>query len=59
MLASRIIPMLWFRLVIITGFMLFMLWEGSWIIGLVALLLLGVSAWQLRTAYHTRDSQKN
>lgn len=56
MLASRMIPALWFRLIVLAGFMLFMLRENMLLISLVALALLGVTGWQLRTAYRARAS---
>lgn len=56
MLASRMIPALWFRLIVLVGFMLFMLRENMLLISLIAFVLLSVTGWQLRTAYRTRDS---
>lgn len=58
MIASRMIPALWFRLIILLGFVLFMLWESMWIIALISLILVGVTGWQLSSAYRTRDSQE-
>ncbi|ANE04004.1 hypothetical protein [Corynebacterium crudilactis] len=55
MMASRMIPALWFRLIILLGFTGFVLWESQWIFGLIGVLLIAVSAWQLWTAYKTRD----
>lgn len=57
MMAARMIPALWFRLVILIGFMLFMLWESMWVLSVIGLVLLLLTAWQLRTAYQQRPPQ--
>lgn len=57
MIASRMIPALWFRLIVLVGFILFMAWESMWILCLVGLGLLALSGWQLRTAYQQRGTQ--
>lgn len=55
MMASRMIPALWFRLIVLIGFTGFVLWESMWIFVLIGLLLIAVSGWQLWTAHKTRD----
>lgn len=55
MMASRMIPALWFRFIVLIGFTGFVLWESMWIFVLIGLLLIAVSGWQLWTAYKTRD----
>ncbi len=54
MMAARMIPALWFRLVILIGFTLFMVWESMWILSLIGLGLLALTGWQLRSAYQQR-----
>lgn len=58
MLAARMIPALWFRLIVLLGFTLFMTWESAYIFSSIALLLAALTAWQLRTAYRHRESPR-
>lgn len=58
MLAARMIPALWFRLIVLLGFTLFMTWESAYIFSIIALLLTALTAWQLRTAYRNRESPR-
>lgn len=59
MMASRMIPALWLRFIVLIGFTLFMVWESTWIISLVGLALTFLTAWQLRTAYQQRNQREN
>lgn len=59
MMASRMIPALWLRFIVLIGFTLFMLWESTWIISLIGIALTLITAWQLRTAYQQRDQREN
>lgn len=59
MMASRMIPALWLRFIVLIGFTLFMLWESTWIISLIGIALTLVTAWQLRTAYMHRPQREN
>ncbi|MFP7365796.1 hypothetical protein SFC07_08505 [Corynebacterium callunae] len=54
MLAARMIPALWFRLIVIIAFTAFMVWESMWILALIGVLLTLVTVWQLLTAYKTK-----
>ena len=61
-MASRMIPALWFRLIVLVGFTAFVFWESMWVFGLIGILLIGVSGWQLWTAYKTKgevERQRN
>ena len=58
MLAARMIPALWFRLIVLLGFTLFMTWESAYIFSIIALLLAALTACQLRTAYRHRESPR-
>lgn len=54
MMASKMIPALWLRLVVLIGFTIFVAFEGiMWLAGLCVLFLL-LSVWQLSTAYKQR-----
>lgn len=51
MLAARMIPALWLRLVVLIGFTVFVAFKGIyWLAGLCVLFIL-LSAWQLASAY--------
>ncbi len=53
-MAHRMIPVIWFRLLVILGFGVFMLAEGLWILTAVAAALALLSVWQLVSAYRQR-----
>ncbi|ALC05838.1 putative membrane protein [Corynebacterium deserti GIMN1.010] len=62
MMAARMIPALWFRLLVLLGFTGFMVWEAMWLFAGIGVLLIAVSGWQLRAAYTTRgdvERQRN
>ena len=49
MIASRMIPAIWFRLVVLIGFVAFMIYQGMWIFGVITGLLIvaiGVLFWR-------------
>lgn len=54
MMAARMIPALWFRLIVIIGFTAFIVWDSMWILAVIGLLLTLVTVWQLVTAYKTK-----
>lgn len=54
MLASRMIPALWFRLIILIAFVIYMFWEGLWVLGLIGIALMALTGWQIATAYRSR-----
>lgn len=54
MLASRMIPMIWLRLIVLLGFAVFVAYQGMWIVALIALALVAVSGWQLAAAYREK-----
>ncbi|QGU01964.1 hypothetical protein CKALI_05470 [Corynebacterium kalinowskii] len=58
MMTKRMIPWLWFRLVVILGFFIFVMIKGMPLIGLIAIGLFVLSALQLRTAYRSQTPQE-
>lgn len=57
MTPARMIPMIWLRLIVILAFGIFVAWQGHWLVGIIAGVLVLVSAWQLWYAYRQRDRQ--
>ena len=57
MLPSRMIPMIWIRLIVILIFGIYVSWQGYWFIGIIAGVLVLVSIWQLWMAYKYRDRE--
>ncbi|QGU04577.1 DUF2919 family protein [Corynebacterium comes] len=57
MTPSRMIPMIWLRLIVILAFGVFVAWQGHWIVGIIAGILVLVSVWQLWYAYRQRERQ--
>lgn len=57
MIASRMLPAIWLRLVVLIAFGLFVLNEGMWLIGGIIGLLILLSLWQLIYAY--REKARN
>lgn len=51
MIASRMIPMIWLRLIILLGFAGYLAFQGSWWIVVIVLVLAAASGWQLKSAY--------
>lgn len=58
MLASRMIPMLWVRLVILIGFMVFVAFNSSWIFVAIAGVLVVITGFQLMMAYQSRRDEE-
>ncbi|MCQ9352465.1 hypothetical protein NQ015_05150 [Corynebacterium sp. 153RC1] len=54
MIAARAIPVIWFRILVIVAFGTYMAFSGSWMIAAAALVLLIISAFQLKSAYKAR-----
>ena len=54
MIASRLIPMLWLRLIVIIAFTIFVAIQGLWLIAAIACALFGLTCWQLRTGYRNK-----
>jgi uncharacterized membrane protein len=57
MLPSRMIPMIWLRLVVILVFGIFVTVQGHWFVGILAGILVLVSVGQLWYAYRQRGSE--
>lgn len=55
MLSSHVIPILWFRLVVLIGFTIFAVWQSMGILTVMTLLFIGLTIWQMFTAYRNRD----
>ncbi|APT86828.1 MULTISPECIES: hypothetical protein [Corynebacterium] len=53
MSSRHIIPALWFRLVVLLGFIIFVGFQSMWIVLSVAVALVGLTAWQLLRAYRS------
>lgn len=54
MVAARMIPMIWLRLIVLIAFGIFVATEGMWFITAVAAVLALLSLWQLKTAYEAK-----
>lgn len=54
MVAARMIPMIWLRLVVLVAFGIFVAYQGMWFITAVAGVLALLSLWQLKTAYEAK-----
>lgn len=52
---SRMIPAIWIRLIVILAFGIFVTWQGHWLVGIIAAVLVLVSIWQLWMAYRFRE----
>lgn len=53
---SRVmIPVIWFRLIIVIAFTVFVATQKMWIVAGIAALLALLSVWQLVAAYRNRD----
>ncbi|MCX7536991.1 hypothetical protein OS123_00300 [Corynebacterium sp. P5875] len=55
-MAHRMIPMLWFRIVILIGFLGYTAYSQMWLLAGIGVVLLVLTGFQLRTARSTRDS---
>lgn len=59
MIASRMIPAIWFRLIVLIGFVAFMIYQGMWIFGVISGLLIALTVWQLVYAYRERARERD
>lgn len=57
MIASRMLPAIWLRVVVLIAFGVFVLYQGMWLIGGIIGLLILLSLWQLIYAY--REKARN
>lgn len=57
MLPSRMIPMIWLRLIVILAFGIFVTVQGYWFVGILAGVLVLVSVGQLWYAYRQRGNE--
>ncbi|QGU07372.1 hypothetical protein COCCU_07190 [Corynebacterium occultum] len=56
MLASRMIPMIWFRLAVLIAFAIFVGWQGTWWVLGIAVVLMLITIWQLVRGYQEKNS---
>ncbi|MBI8988844.1 hypothetical protein [Corynebacterium meridianum] len=54
-MAHRMIPMLWFRIFILIGFLGYTAYAQMWLLAGIGVVLLVLTGFQLRTAQATRD----
>ena len=54
-MAHRMIPMLWFRIIILIGFLGYTAYAQMWLLAGIGVVLLVLTGFQLRTAQSTRD----
>ncbi|MCK7674559.1 CD36 family protein [Corynebacterium pygosceleis] len=54
-MAHRMIPMLWFRILVLVGFLAYTAYSGMWVLAAIGVVLLVLSGFQLRSARNTRD----
>lgn len=57
MIPSRMIPLIWIRLIVILIFGVYVSWQGYWFVGIIAGVLVLVSFWQLWMAYKYRHRE--
>lgn len=57
-MAQRMIPVIWIRLLVILGFGAFMIYEGMWVLAVIAAVLVILSAAQLVSAYRQRAGDR-
>lgn len=57
MTPSRIIPLIWLRLIVMLVFGAFVAWQGYWLVGILAGVLVLASAGQLWYAYRQRGRE--
>lgn len=57
MLTERMIPMLWFRLVVVIGFAIFVATQKMWLVMVIAIALAGLTGWQLQQAYQNKKGK--
>lgn len=57
MLTERMIPMLWFRLVVIIGFAIFVATQKMWLVMVIAIALAGLTGWQLQQAHQNKKEK--
>lgn len=57
MLTERMIPMLWFRLVVVIGFAIFVATQKMWLVMVIAIALAGLTGWQLQQAYRNKKEK--
>lgn len=55
MIAGRMIPMIWVRLILLVGFAAFVGYQGMWIVAVIAVVLALFSGWQLAAAYREKE----
>lgn len=55
MIAGRMIPMIWVRLILLVGFAAFVGYQGMWIVTVIAVVLALLSGWQLAAAYREKE----
>ncbi|MGP6173232.1 hypothetical protein [Corynebacterium sp. A21] len=58
MIASRMIPMIWFRLIVLIAFAAFVSWEGTWWAVGITVLLMAMTIWQLSVAYREKRASE-
>ncbi|MEZ2121360.1 hypothetical protein [Corynebacterium sp. CCM 9203] len=54
-MAHRMIPMLWFRIIILIGFLGYTTYSQMWLIAGIGVVLLVLTGFQLRSAHNTRS----
>ena len=59
MIASRMIPAIWFRLIVLISFVAFLIYQGMWIFGVITGLLIALTVWQLVYAYRERARERD
>lgn len=57
MLTERMIPMLWFRLVVVIDFAIFVATQKMWLVMVIAIVLAGLTGWQLQQAYQNKKEK--
>lgn len=56
MIARRMIPWLWLRLIIVAGFTVYTAVDSSWYLSAIGVVLIVITGAQLRTAYQQQPT---
>lgn len=59
MLAQRMLPFIWLRLVVLIGFTIFVATKSMWLITLIAVALTGWTIFQLAYTYRNSSQWRN
>lgn len=59
MLATQMLPMLWFRLAVLIAFTIFVVVQEMWLIAAFTAVLIGITGFQLVQAYRAKKDEES